>query len=296
MIPQPTPSQLQASIEEIWSFIKNARVYEACATSRELLQDIEERVMHGEVTLLHILADACFACGYAISMNSRNRQVHAAIAYFRRMEEIAREIDDPASLVIALTYQGDTCRRRGDLEKARNFLQAAHDASSHGDLAACGNCAQLLGRVYLRLNDLTTFERLMAEAEEIAVGISPTDNSIHGQYCLGTVHIEYARAYGQQGHIQKAMDFLDRAKLVLPPTPHWETLLMATQADILVRSGDVSQGLPLAIKLVEIGNQRGNMRLLERIYDIQYFLTERAVEISKATASLNEALHGQFDL
>ncbi len=145
------------------------------------------------------------------------------------------------------------------------------------------------------MNDLASFERLLGEAEMIAADLSPSENSTHGQYCLGTVYIDYARAYSQQRRIQQAMEFLDRAEQAFPPNLHWEALLMVTRADILLRDGDIRQGLPLTLHLIELSYKRGNMRLLERLSGLQRFLEERAIEGSQAANALSEALHGPFE-
>ncbi len=71
-----------------------------------------------------------------------------------------------------------------------------------------GNCAQLLGRVYFRLTDLTRFEQMMREAEHIARNIDQVDNSLHGQYCLGTVYVDYARSYNQPGQFQRSLEYI----------------------------------------------------------------------------------------
>lgn len=296
MISQPPIDDLYTSINGVWRLIKDANVYEARATSEQLVRDIKAMITSEDKVLLRVLAHACFACGYTTSMNSRNRQAFSAIAHYKRMEDVAHILDDPSLLAIACTYQGDTFRRSGNMEKALTCLLSAYDISPHVDLAAHGNCAHLLARVYLAMNNTKEFERLIAEAEEIAQGIHPTENSTHGQYSLGTVYLEYARAYCKRRNLQKAMDYLDLAEKALPPSTHWQTLLSATRADVLTRCGDRQQGTQLAIQSVELCYEHGNMRLLERIHALLRFLTSEAMEISNAIVAINESIHGTFDL
>ena len=158
-------------------------------------------------------------------MNLKNREARAAIPWFEKMEQTAQLLHDHVLLKIALTYHGDTLRRCNDLEQARVYLHTAYTLKVCTDMVAHGNNAQLLARVSLQLHDAPTFERLMKEAEALVPTLSPNATSVHGQYCLGTVYIEYARAYSKSGDFTKAVDYLDMAEKAFLPVPHWKTLL-----------------------------------------------------------------------
>jgi tetratricopeptide (TPR) repeat protein len=290
-----SPSQFYKMIDDVWSLIREADVYTARADSQKLVRQVESQIKGEDTSLLPVLAQAYFVSGYAISMNSKNKEAQAAEVCFHQMEEIARIINDPAFITIALTYQGDTLRRAGHISRSLTYLQSAYNMSQGLDPAAHGNCAQLLGRLYFYMEDIGQFERLMQEAEQIADTLSTPESSVHGQYNLGTVYIDYARAYSKLAKMQKAMDYLDRAVIALPSTPHWQTLLTETRASLLIRSGDINEGLPLAIRAVELCYAHGNRRLLERLFELQRFLDQQSVQISNAASSLNEALYGPFD-
>ena len=50
-----------------------------------------------------------------------------------------------------------------------------------------------------------------------------------------------------------------------------------------------------AKQLIDLSYEHGNMRLLERVVELQHFLEHRAVEVSQVAASLNEALYGPYE-
>src|ERR1700730_18458093 len=100
-------------------------------------------------------------------------------------------------------------RRLGDVQKAITYLEAARDTTARADQAVRGNGLQLLGRASMSNKDVQSFERAMAEAEELASTINPVENSIHGHYNLGLVYEEYAKSYASLGQVQKALDYVN---------------------------------------------------------------------------------------
>jgi hypothetical protein len=99
---------------------------------------------------------------------------------------LGRLLDDPTLINIGLTYQGDMHQRRGEVEQALVFLEAACETKG-ADAAALGNGIQLLGRAHLRRGDLANFERALARSEELTAHFDPAESSTRGHYSLGTV-------------------------------------------------------------------------------------------------------------
>jgi tetratricopeptide (TPR) repeat protein len=186
-------------------------------------------------------------------------------------------------------------RRYGDLKKALTHLQSAYTHTPQPDRAALGNCVQLIGRIYFLMHDIENFEKAMEEARQIALTVDPVQNSLHGQYCLGTVSIDYARSYSRLGQMQKALDYLKQAEIELPQTPHWSTLLTATRGVLLVKNGDLEHGMPEVVKAVQLCYDHGNERLLEHLYELQRYLRKKLVEFGEAEATLSDALDRSFE-
>ena len=175
--------------------------------------------------MLLSIAHALQAAGYVASMRAKTSEVPVAINHYHEMETVARTINNPTLLNIALTYQGDMYRRLGEIEKAITYLEAARDTTPGANAAAKGNGIQLLGRASLLKRDIKSFERAMAEAEELASTIDPAANSIHGHYNLGTVYEEYVKSYAALGQTQKALDYLKLTEQTLPHTSNNQALL-----------------------------------------------------------------------
>ena len=280
-------------IEHIWTLIRMASPSHARSLSEKLVRKLSDQVAlvtSPDTALLHDLAHAHFIAGYSIAINTYSYEAVLAIEHFHRMEQLARDLTDQTLLNLALTYQGDMYCRKGDLQEARTYLEAAQNSTPLADTASRGNSLQLLCRVYLRMNDLVNFEYTMKVAEQLAAVIEPDKSVTHGQYCLGTVYEEYARSYGNLGQLQQALDYLAKAEETLPPLPHWRLLLTTTRALALIRGGEIAQGTQVAIQAAQSCRAHGNIRLLERIRGLQRFLDRQALQMKRAAVELDDAL------
>jgi len=291
LLPTERPAE---TVERIWTLIRMASPSQARSLSEKLVQKLSDRVVlvtAPDATLLGDLAQAHYVAGYSIAINTYSHEATLAIEHFRHMEQLARDIGDHTLLNLALTYQGDMYRRKGDLHEAKTCLEAAQDSTPQADTAARGNSLQLLCRVYLQMNDLTNFEDTMKVAEQLAAAIEPNKSILHGQYCLGTVYEEYARSYGSLGQLQRALDYLDKAEAALPSLPNWRLLLTTTRALALINGGEIALGTQIAIQAAQLCSAHGNIRLLERIRGLQRFLERQALHIKRAAVDLDDALN-----
>jgi transcriptional regulator with XRE-family HTH domain len=289
------PEEIEAIIQHIWDLMDEVRISEALTIIEHLLQDLRQQITTEDLRLLHCFALALQVAGYVNSMYARTSEVPVAINRYHEMEEIARIIDDPTMLNIALSYQGDMYRRQGDIHKAITYLEAARDTTPEADAAARGNGLQLLGRVSLLNKDMKTFEYTMAEADELASTIDPSKNSIHGHFNLGLVYEEYAKSYAALGQVQKALDYVKRTKASLPRTPNNRILLMIVRAEALIYGGEIESGEPLAIEAARISRIQGHHRRLERLQNIKRYLHQQSLKLAKAELELDEALEGPIE-
>lgn len=286
----------EETIEQVWSLLTEARVPKAKELGENLVQEILgllERDSECSPDLWTALANACHVTGYIVGMSVRYTGTQAVILYFKEMQRAAQRANSDSLVVIALTYEGDMYRRAGDYEKAEQCLKRAYDIPQQ-DLAAHGNCAQLLGRLYSQIGEKAKFEPMMNEAEEIAREIGPDQNSLHGQYSLGTVYIDYSKHYSKMGETSKSFDYFAKAEEALPDMPHWNTLVKATHGLLLVRNNDLEHGMPYIIEAVQLAHKHGNYRLLDHFYNLQHDLARKAIAFNRANLSLGEALHGSL--
>ena len=290
-----SPVQIEETVERVWALMDEIRVYEASVMIARLLQNMHTQTITDDPQMLGSFAHALHVAGYVASMSARTSEVPLAISHYHEMESVARLMNDPTLLTIALTYQGDMYRRLGEIKKAVVYLEAARDTTPGANAAARGNGLQMLGRASLLKRDIRNFERAMAEAEEIAATIDPATNSIHGHYNLGTVYEEYVKSYATFGQTEKALDYLKLTEEALPQTPNNRILLMIARAEALIYGGELHTGEPLAIEAARVSREQGHYRRLERIQNIKRYLHQQALKYGNAETELDEALNGPIE-
>ncbi len=286
-----TPEQIEETIEHAWNLIEESRVQEAQLIVDRLIQNIETQIATENPDLLRSLARAYHTAGYVTSVGTRSYESYKAIPHYHQMEVIARIVNDDTLLNLALTYQGDMYQRLGEATKAITYLEAARNTTPRADVAAQGNGIQLLGRAYLRINNIESFERAMAQSEELTHAFDPKASSPHGHYSLGTVYEEYGRSYANLGQMQKALNYLERAKAELPQTKFWELLLITAKAVALVKGKELRAGLDLAAQAANECIETGNIRFLDRIYIIDHYVEELTRDVMQLRKPIHDALH-----
>ena len=221
-------------------------------------------------------------------------------AHYNEMERIARILGDQALISVALTYEGDMLQRGGKIEQSIQYLEAVRDTPSHIDVSVRGNGIQLLGRAYFKAQRFADFERVMKEAEALAhePQIADLSNNVKGQYGAGTVYEEWGRSLGLLGRTNEAMEYLDKAEDIFSQTwilPRRNMLMKTARAMVLVRDGEIQQGVEMAVEALDLCRKQGNIRLLERIYGIHQYLNQLTREIGTSKSILGEALVGPVD-
>ncbi len=294
-----TAEQIKDVIDHVWTLVEESRLQEALSIIERLVQDVRAQITSEDPKLLKSLAQAYHTAGYVFSEATGASESYGAIRYYEQMEMLARILNDHSSLNIALTYQGDMYRRLGNYNKAITYLEAARDTTPLADEASRGNGLQLLGRAYFRRDkqESQDFERAMGEAIDLAHNLEIAGSSTQGHYGLGTVYEEYGRTYTDLGDVRKAMEYLDLAQNHLPSTKFWELLVMISRAIVLIKDGELEDGIQLAISAANQSKAAGIGRYLERVYNIQEYLDEeedfharRQREIRQIGVSLRDAL------
>jgi tetratricopeptide (TPR) repeat protein len=290
-----SPSDVDKTILAVWGLIKDSKYYEARKTSERLVTELTTSVTSNDDPLIPLLARARQCAGHVASENARTTKLQAAIHHYHEMEVLARKLKDDTLINIALTYQGDMYRRQGNVRESIPYLETARDTTPGADPSARGNGLQLLGRAYLQAGNKQGFYTSMAEATNLLGEINPATDITNGFYCAGTVYEEYARSYSTLGESQKAMDHLDKAEKALPMQGHWETMLKTARAMVLVRSGDLHNGMPMALEASQLCIKRGDLRHLERMVNLQRWVDRSAREFVNAGAELRDVINGDTE-
>ena len=294
-----TPEDIDVAIERTWNLVRNARYYEANIVVDRLINDTSNLIKTEDYGMLRKLAHAQHIAGYVKSQVTHSNEAIVSFYHYQEMERLARILDDQVLLNIALTYEGDMLQRNGKVNKAISYLEAAKDTSPLADISARGNGIQLLGRTYFKAQRLDDFERSMKEAENLAYQLElPENTSAKGQYNLGTVLEEYGRSYGLLGQTSKGMEYFDKAEKYF--NDHWQgqrrdLLIKTATTMVLVRGGEISEGVKLAVEATELCKKHGNVRLLDRIYGVQQYIDRLTREIGSAGSTLREALDGPIE-
>jgi transcriptional regulator with XRE-family HTH domain len=287
--------QLTATIAHIWSLIDEGRISEAHAIAENIVREAANQLQTNDLMYIRAFTHMYHAAAHATSLSVRTDEVGQAIYYYQQMEYFARRLEDNTLINVALAYLGDMYRRKNDMQRAIAILEEARDTTQGAELAAQGNVHQLLARSYVKVNRIQDFDRAIKTSEDIAYAVAEDINITGNQYHLAHVYEEYAKGYDLLGQQQKAMDYADKAEKSQILTKSVEILLKVVRAEILIHSGDINTGEPLAVEAAIYTKEHGHIRRLERIYNLKRFLNRQADRYGKAEASLSEALEGTLE-
>lgn len=290
-----SPSDVDKTIVAVWNLIKDSKYHEARTTAERLVTELTTSITSEDDALIPLLAKARQCAGHVASENARTTMLQAAIHHYHEMEVLSRTLHDDTLINIALTYQGDMYRRQGNVREAIPYLEAARDTTPGADPSARGNGLQLLGRAYLQSGNRDGFYTAMAEATDLLGAVNPITDITNGFYCAGTVYEEYARSYSTLGDPQTSLDYLDKAEKALPMQGHWETMLKTARAMVLVRSGDLRTGMPVALEASQMCIKRGDLRHLERMVNLQRYIDRMSREFVNAGAELRDMISGDTE-
>ena len=286
--------EIEAGVARLWTLADEDRVNEAHAVGENLVAAAAQERPAGDAPTLRAYAHLYQAVAYVTSMRVRSEQADEPIYFYHQMEGFARALGDDGLLNVALTYQGDMYRRKGDLAHAMTFLEAARDTTPGADDAARGNALQLLGRTYVLADKFREADTALKAAEDLALRIGGQNTSTGKQFHLPHVYEEFAKTYDAMGQPQQALDYVDRAERAQPLTTATGMLLKVARGEILIHSGDLRNGVPLIVAAALHSRAHGNQRRLERVYFLQRYLNREIRQRVRAESEISEALEGDL--
>ena len=290
-----TIEHINTIVDRVWTLIDEARISEAYSIADNAVREAVHQLKTDDTAFLHAFARLYHAMAHATSLSSRTEEVGNAIYYYQQMEYFAHLLNDDTLLNISLAYQGDMQRRKGDIIRAIIYLEGARDTTPQADPASRGNTMQLLARSYLRANRERDFDYAIKESEDLAHMTEQKVSSVRNQYQLAHVYEEYAKSYGILGKTQQALDYVDLAEKEKPLTRTTEILLKVARAEVLIYSGDIRNGEPLAIEAAIYTREHKHYRRLERLYSLKRFVSQQVSKYSKTELALSRALEGQIE-
>jgi transcriptional regulator with XRE-family HTH domain len=289
--------QMNQRVDHIWSLIDDARISEARVAAENLLREVSPQLALQEPQYIHAFTRMYHVAAHAASLNARTEEVAHAIFYYEQMEHFARLLKDDTFLNVSLAYHGDMLRRKGDIVHGIEYLEAARDTTPRADASSRGNTMQLLARSYIRRHQVQDFDRAIKNAEDIAYevidqSVLARNRSTGNQYNLCHVYEEYAKGYDSLQNWQLSLDYVNKSEKAKPPTKSSEILLKVARAEILIHSGDLQNGEPLAVEAALYSREHGHYRRLERIYALKRYLNQQVLRYGKTELALSEALEG----
>jgi transcriptional regulator with XRE-family HTH domain len=291
-----TREGIMSTVGRIWSLIDEGRINEANAIAENLARETYRQLNTDDPNYLRAYAQMYFAIAHATSLSVRTEDVGQAIYYYQQMEYFARRINNNTLITVALTYQGDMYRRKNDMPNAILTLEKAKETTVGVEPAAEGNLMQLLARSYIKVQRVQDFDTAIKTSEELAYASAEDNSSTQNQFHLAHVFEEYAKGYDILNKPVLALDYLDRAEKAHTLTKSVTVLLKVARAEVLIHSGDISAGEPLAVEAAIYTKEHGHRRRLERIYALKRYLNRQAFKYGKAEASLSEALEGSLEV
>ncbi len=287
--------QADQLLHHIWQLIAAARLFEARAIAERLVADLQTNALHpGSPAHLFRLTQAYRVAAYTQARNTRTSEIRSPLASYRAMEQTARLLEDPTLVALALAFEGEMYTRMGEVNRGNEYLETARSIAPADDSVAKGSISLLLAKGYFKTGQRRAFERWMAQAEEQAQQV--TDESITREpFGLKAVYEAYGRSYALQGHMQTALDYLQKAEQVPPFDTFWDLVLKTTTVMALLRGGEIHCGVDLAVECIALCKKHGAFHLLERIYRMEQYLQGLIRNLGEATAVLREALDGPIE-
>jgi transcriptional regulator with XRE-family HTH domain len=287
-----TVAQIQEVVERVAMLIPQACFIEARSTIDTFFRNVIRHSDNNDPAFMCALAHAHCLAGQTHAITRKTREAEHILHHFQEMLQIAQAIDDQTLLTIALSYQGDLMRRRGEKVQAIILLEQAGECTPLANIAARGLNALLLARAHASHEDYTSFERAIANAEALARNYATPFPPLP-LFSLGFVYEECVAIYAKMGQPEKSLRYLQLAEQALPANNLCTLLLKVDRAEMLIYSGDIMQAMPLLIEVAHLAQMYGHQHLIERLHRLQYYLDDQSLLMRQASRNLGELLHGR---
>lgn len=213
---------------------------------------------------------------------------------FDEMHQLGEELRDPGIIGLALIRQGDILRKRGRYQLAVRCLNAAQPYADAGDQYIKGMRWQILARAHYEYGQEAAFLRAIDSAQEIALHTQPTLDTKYNQFNLVEVLQERAQGYTMLWQPQKALDIYqetDRLKPFRPLRDLGSYTIIKAQAHTY--SGNLKEGIELALKGLELAKQYHSKRHIARIQSMCDRLNVTSLGKHPLLRDLQDVLRGE---
>jgi transcriptional regulator with XRE-family HTH domain len=210
---------------------------------------------------------------------------------FDEMYQLGQELDDSNIIALAMTHQGDILRKRGRYELAVRCLEVAQPYAETSDPYIRGMRWQILARAHYEYGYESSFLRAIDHAQEIALQTQSTLDAKYNQFNLIEVLQERAQGYTMLWQPQKALDIYketDQLKPFRPLRDLGSYTIIKAQAHAF--SGDIDEGVKLALKGLDIARGYGSKRHIARVQKMYDRLSTTPMSQHDLLRDLRDAL------
>jgi transcriptional regulator with XRE-family HTH domain len=214
-----------------------------------------------------------------------------AMGHFQEMLDLGEELRDFNISSLAQIHRADVLRKRGRYEASVRLLNAIRGMTDNAEEYVQGVRWQILARAHSAYGYQDLFLTSIDNAEAIATNIQQTIDTQYNQFNLVEVLQERAQAYTMLWQPEKALEIYpqtDRLKPFRPVREMGSYTIIKAQAHAY--SGDVEQGVQLAIQGIELAKGYGSERHISRVQGMYNRLNVTSIGKHPRMKDLKEAL------
>lgn len=189
-----------------------------------------------------------------------------ANGYFYDMHQLGEELKNQDIIALAMTHMGDILRKRGRYDSAIRCLLAAEPYAKTAESFISGKRWLTLARVHFESGDETSFLKAIDKAQNIAIQSRPNLETKYNQFDLVEVLQEQAQGYTMLWQPQKALNVYKETDHLRPFRPLRDLgsyTIIKAQAHAF--SGDIEQGITLALNGLELAKRYHSTRHIARV-------------------------------
>ncbi len=214
-----------------------------------------------------------------------------AMGHFQEMLDLGEELRDPNIISLAQIHRADVLRKRGRYEAAVKLLNAIRSLTESADEYVQGVRWQILARAHSAYGYKDLFLKSIDNAEEIATNIKQTIDTQYNQFNLVEVLQERGQGYTMLWLPEKALEIYPQTDKLKPFRPVREMgSYTIIKAQAYAYSGDIEQGIDLAIQGIKLARGYGSQRHISRVQVMYDRLNVTSIGKHPRVKDLKEAL------
>jgi tetratricopeptide (TPR) repeat protein len=228
-------------------------------------------------------------------MHVERKQYTQALETFSHMYTIAKQLEEPYFLTLALMNMGVELERAGEKQKAIEHLEKARDLSFQTSKKVAAMVHSYLARAYASNSDALRFQRAIETAQTLMNRSKQNndDDTDQVHYSMSSILAELSYGYPEIGEPRKTLDMQEeitcQIKLDLNTRLHsWIPLDWARAYFML---NEIEESVKAGIELLHRALETQSPHIISRAYDHIITLEEAGYADLKAVQEFREELN-----